>query len=163
MPGITPTQLIAFCGSVYEAELDGTWTSLEAFAPGNAQAGRKTAQLWALISACNPHAMPLSEAENQARHAALRRAIDAAGAPCHPGRGRAADFSWVEDSWLVHASPAQVDSWACACGQHAVYLPAQDGKAAGLRIYSQPVDGERPPSMGNLRLEWVGCDPPYAT
>ncbi len=107
--------------------------------------------------------VPLEENENHARHAALRCAIDACGAFCCAGRGRAADFSWVEDCWLVRAPLAQVDAWARAFEQHAVYLPEQHGHPAGLRIYSAPEDGERPPSMGNLRLEWVGCDPPFAT
>lgn len=163
MTGVTPAQLIAFCESIYEIEMGATWTNLEQASVTNAEDAAETGQRWALVSAANPLAQKLGDAENRARHAALQTAIDAAGCRCWPGRGRAADFSWVEDCWLVLAPMTQVDAWARAFEQHAVYLPPQLGQAAGLRIYSPPTDANRPPFMGNLRLEWVGCDPPFAT
>ncbi|MBK8070427.1 MAG: DUF3293 domain-containing protein [Rhodanobacteraceae bacterium] len=163
MSGITPGQLLAFCHSIYEVKRGLGWEVLDAAPPAESGVPEDSTQRWALISACNPLSALLHADVNRARHDRLHTVISAAGATCFPGRGRAPDSSWSEDSWLVHAPLPLVDAWATAFDQHAVYLPPQQGQAAGLRIYSPPADGQRPPFMGNLRLEWVGCDPPFAT
>lgn len=152
-PSIDSALLRAYAAAVYESLVDGDWRAIDSVDGDD----------WAVLSACNPWSQVLPDAENARLHAQLAELALAAGCAPIPARGRAADWSWVESSWLLRAPLAQVDAWARSFRQHAVYLPAQHGKPAGLRIYSPPVDGNRPPSVGNLRLEWVGCDPPSAT
>jgi hypothetical protein len=152
-PPIDTGLLRAYAAAVYESLVDGDWRAIDSVDGGD----------WAVLSACNPWSQVLTDAENARLHAELAALARAAGYAAIPARGRAADSSWVEPSWLLRAPLAQLDAWARRFRQHAAFRPPHHGAPAGLRVYSPPADGNRPPAMGNLRLEWVGCDPPSAT
>lgn len=152
-PPIDTALLRAYAAAVYESLLDGDWRAIDSVDGDD----------WAVLSACNPWSQVLPDAENARLHAELAELALAAGCAPIPARGRAADSSWVESSWLLRAPLAQLDAWARRFRQHAAFRPPQRDCPARLRIYSPPTDGNHPPSVGNLRLEWVGCDPPSAT
>lgn len=155
MTVLRKAQLEAYVSAVYEVEVDGRWIDALALAIPDSELPA------ALISASNPYSQLLPDSENSERHQHLRSRIAAFGCACHAARGRDADSSWIEDSWLVWAPLNLVDQWARAYQQHAVYLlPAQPGDRASLRIYSEPADGLRIAHLGEFELDWSGCDLP---
>ncbi len=148
-------QLAAYVSAIYEVEVDGRWIAASTLTSAS------QATPAALISASNPYSQVLPDSENCERHAHFRSRIAAAGCECRPARGRAADFSWTEDGWLVWAPSDLVDQWARAYQQHAVFLqPARPNDRATLRLYSEPAAGLRIPRLGEFELDWSGCDLP---
>lgn len=56
---------------------------------------------WAFVSASNPHATPLSDAENAERFAGLLRAVEDEGFAYFPGEGVGDDGSWPPEASLL--------------------------------------------------------------
>lgn len=141
-------QLSEYTQAIYEVDIDGGWVDASKLPlDGNTLPA-------ALISACNPHSQLLPECENVHRHEHLQREIETGGYRWWPARGRSADAAWVEPGFLVLAPLAQIDAWARAFGQHAVWLAPRSGCAASLRVYSR-FDGARPPArLGGMDIEW---------
>jgi hypothetical protein len=81
------------------------------------------ADSWAFLSACNPGSIPLADAENAARTAALRARIGDA----IPGEGRDAD--WAEASFWFAAPLAVALDLACEFGQLALVAGDRGGPA----------------------------------
>lgn len=151
---ISPEQIQAYAAAVYEVELDGVWISAERLPI--AASGHLPRSM---ISACNPYSQSLSEAANIARHQQLAELIHASGVSWWPARGRSADFSWHEPSFLVEADLNLVDRWARRFGQHAIWLPSAPGSLASIRIYADESTRMHDLDLPTVRLEWVGFDP----
>lgn len=154
MIALTSEQLVAYADAVYEVLIDGRWVAAETLCASAPAACR------ALISACNPYSQPLADDENAIRHHRLQAEIEEDGWRWWPARGRSSDHSWVEPGFLVQAPIAVVDRWAQAYGQHAIWYLHSRQSTATLRIYSRFQGDQAPLRLANLRLEWVGCDPP---
>jgi hypothetical protein len=88
---------------------------------------------WAFVSASNPHATRLSDAENAARFAALVRAVESGGFAYFPGQGVGDDGSWPpEESLLVLGmSEAAAVALARRFAQEAIVV-GRSGAAARL-------------------------------
>lgn len=142
-------QLVEYARAVYEVEVDGSWIAASTLQLADA------VDPAALISACNPYSELLTDVENSARHQRLRDEIVASGCRWWPGRGRSTDATWEEPGFLVTAPLAQIDAWARAFGQHAVWLASGVSRPPGLRVYSA-FAGERPPAQtGGMDIAWV--------
>lgn len=149
MTALSKDQLDAYAAAVYEVEIDGRW--IEACALP--LAGEATPA--ALISACNPYSQILPESENAQRHLRLQSEIETGGYRWWPARGRSSDAWWVEPGFLVLAALAQIDTWARAYGQHAVWLPPDAGCAARLRVYTAFAGAEPPAHWQGMGIDWV--------
>lgn len=147
-------QLDAYVHAVYEVQHAAHWIEATAFV---VEHGAFPATL---ISAWNPWSQPLAQTENDRRHIELQRQIEASGCRWWPARGRAVDGSWVEPGFLVLAHQALVDTWARVWQQHAVWVLSELSLTPVLRLYSPFAGADPPRQLANLRLEWVGCDPP---
>ncbi|HWS26724.1 MAG TPA: DUF3293 domain-containing protein [Xanthomonadales bacterium] len=149
MTNLSQDQLAEYARAVYEVEVDGRWIEASTLPLIDASG------TCALISACNPYSQLLPEFENSQRHQRLRDEIAASGYRCWPARGRSADSAWVEPGFLVLAPLAQIDAWARAFEQHAVWLASGSGHSPSLRVYSR-FDGEHPPAQsGGMGITWV--------
>lgn len=149
MTALRKEQLDAYVAAVYEVEIDGRWIDATALSLAGSPPPA------ALISACNPHSQLLPECENVQRHEHLQREIETGGYRWWPARGRSADAAWVEPGFLVLAPLAQVDFWARAFGQHAVWLAPRPGCAASLRVYAAFAGAEPPAQCEGMDVEWV--------
>jgi hypothetical protein len=69
---------------------------------------------WAYLTAANPHAARLAEAENAARHAALVRAL--AAWPCCDGESVADDGAWPPERSLLALGISEADALRIARG-----------------------------------------------
>ncbi|MCC6594511.1 MAG: DUF3293 domain-containing protein [Xanthomonadales bacterium] len=147
---LSATLLHAYANAHYEFCRDGRWIDCRL-----AQAS-STAVVPALLSACNPASRELDARANRIRHQALCAELRAAHIAHWPARGRAPDASWIEASVLLHARLAIVDALARRYRQNAVWLP---GPPPVLRLYVDPASA-LPAVVANVRLQWVGCDPP---
>lgn len=91
---------------------------------------------WAFITAWNPRSTPLAPAENDARNAALRRAVESGGWRCFEGQGIPDRGGWTpEASFLVLGIPrgCAVDL-ARRFGQHAIVAGRRGGAAELLYV-----------------------------
>ena len=151
---LSEEQLDAYVGAIYEVAIGDRWIDAQTFDVDSDDLAAT------LISACNPWSQPLADVDNRRRHAELQRQIEVDGCRWWPARGRSADGSWIETGFLVLAPAATVDAWARQWQQHAVWIVSQLSRTPILRLYS-PFAGANPPQqLANMRLEWVGCDPP---
>lgn len=151
---LSEEQLDAYVGAIYEVAVGDRWIDAQTFDVDSDDFAAT------LISACNPWSQPLADVDNRRRHAELQRQIEVDGCRWWPARGRSADGSWIETGFLVLAPAATVDAWARQWQQHAVWIVSQLSRTLILRLYS-PFAGANPPQqLANMRLEWVGCDPP---
>jgi hypothetical protein len=148
---ITPATLDAFASALYEVRIEGRW--IDAL---DEQAPQPDLLPLAILTAANPGARLLDEAENRLRNQSLQRRVDAAGWRQWPARGRAPDTSWVEDSLLVEAPVAAIDELARAFGQLAVWLRRPAAARPSLRLYTlAPADFDVR-SIPRFLCEWVG-------
>lgn len=141
--------LAAYVSAVYEVEVQGRWIDAATLPlPGSADPA-------ALISAWNPYSQILPERENAERHRQLQDAVIASGCRWWPARGGSADGAWTEPGFLVQATLAQIDGWAQAFGQHAVWMAPSSTAPASLRIYSAYAGTQAPAELGPMRIAWV--------
>lgn len=104
---------------------------------------------WAVITAFNPNARQLDDADNAARHRRLLAAVDRLGLEAYPAVNRDPRGDWPDETALliVDAGLDVLDALAAEFGQAAI-VTAGTGRAARLRLY-----GSRWP----LTLpEWAG-------
>lgn len=94
---------------------------------------------WAWLTAVNPAAESLPEAENAARLAALRTVLAGAGIECWPGESEADDGSWPTEPGvvLVNVSLAAALAIAADFGQAAI-LWSDNGNPARLEWPARP-------------------------
>jgi hypothetical protein len=148
---ITPATLEAFASALYEVRIEGRW--LDAL---HGQAPQPAALPLAILTAANPGARLLDEAENRLRNQSLQRRVEAAGWRNWPARGRSPDSSWVEDSLLIEAPLVAIDELARAFGQLAVWLRRPAAVRPSLRLYAlAPADFDAR-SIPRFVCEWVG-------
>jgi len=94
----------AYRATTYRATLDGERVEI--------RIGERTPRLdallrargvtdWAFVTAANPHATRLSEAENEARHVELTRALAAEGFTGFEGESVADDGAWPPERSLL--------------------------------------------------------------
>lgn len=87
---------------------------------------------WAILTPCNPGAVALDGAGNEARLAALREQLDAAGLRYLPSVNHAVDGGWPEPGFcILDAEPALIDQLARQYGQLAC-VGARLGEAPAL-------------------------------
>lgn len=102
----------------------------------------------ALLSACNPGAQPLTDADNRARGARLQQWLREQDHRWVPAEGGAADRSWVEPSvFVLGLDAAEAEDCARCFGQLA-WLQVDAGGAATLR-YVTPAGGRDAVEQGD--------------
>lgn len=148
---LSPATLEAFVSAVYEVRPDSHW--LDALSE---QAPQPERLPLAILTAANPGARLLDDAENRQRNQSLQRQVETAGWRHCPARGRSPDASWIEDSLLVEAPLAAIDELAQAFGQLAVWLRRPGAERPSLRLYSlAPADFDAG-RIPRFDCEWVG-------
>jgi hypothetical protein len=148
---LSPATLEAFASALYEVRIEGRW--LDALHEHAPQPERLPL---AILTAANPGARRLDEAENQLRNQSLKRRIGAAGWRHWPARGRSPDWSWIEDSLLIEAPLAVIDGFADDFGQLAVWLRGPAAARPCLRLYAlAPADFDAG-RIPRFHCEWVG-------
>lgn len=107
--------------------------------------------LHALLSACNPASLPLTEDANGARQAQLQSELDARALHWQPAVNHAPDGSWREAAcWIANIAPVVLDELAGRFGQNASVTIAEDG-VCRLRIQHR---GWLPHPVHDDRLQW---------
>ena len=114
-----------------EIEWDGSWRPA-------LEVARSTGSSWALLTAMNPLAEPLSDEANVARNRLMEAELDS------PLRsiGRARDGSWQEEGFAVPFDRRAIDA-AQAFAQAAIYLVAPGSVRTVFLVGADPVELDR--------------------
>ena len=108
--------------------------------------------LSAYLTACNPHSMALTAAQNARRMNALLQELDAAGIAYLRGDGHLPGETWREPSVLVKGLDlAAVDALVRRYEQNAI-LVMRPGEACSLRVYR---DDWRGLVLPTADLQWA--------
>jgi hypothetical protein len=113
---------------------------------------RHGAATWAFVTAHNPHARQLSDAENVARHAQLCRAVRDRGQMIYDGEGIGDDGNWPPERslLLLDISKSSALQFGAAFEQDAIVIGAL-GKPA--RVVACPLSSE----AASTRLPRIPC------
>ncbi len=133
----SPEKLLqAFAATDYRVRVDGHEYVVRI---GRSLHGLDTAvgnRPWAIITACNPQALPLGSADNQARHRMLLEAARELDLAFHPAVNRDPGKDWPDETAVLIVEPDKhaLDALAKRFGQAAV-VTGGNGRPASLRLY----------------------------
>lgn len=107
---------------------------------------------WAIITACNPQALPLDRVDNRTRHRKLLGIVTELKLASHPAVNRDPGEDWPDETALliVDADEHILDALAEKFGQAAI-VTGGNGRPASLRLYGRGWPDALPEWAGRAR------------